>query len=88
MSRKDRDAAFDLGRLCVLIDQVTEHELFEQFEKFSKHYDVEEYLEKQTEEKRSDFFHDLRFWVSSLHDKLNHCLSICKGYDELNDPFE
>lgn len=88
MSRKDRDPAFDLGRLCVLIDQVTEHELFEQFERFSKHYDVEEYLEKQTEEKRSDFFHDLRFWVASLHDKLNDCLSIARGHDQLNEPFE
>lgn len=86
MTKKERDFAFDLGRLCVLIDQVTEHELFEQFEKFSKHYDVEEYLEELPEEKRSDWLHDLRFWVASLYQKLWDCVSIAQGTDSLNDP--
>ena len=74
----------DLGRLHEKLESISTHAIFEKFEMFSKHYCVEEYLKKLTDEKKSDFYDDLRHWVNDLEQKVTECLLIARAHDDLN----
>lgn len=79
-----RNRLEDLGRLLVLLENISQSKLFQEFERFSKHYEVNEWLKELTPEKQSDFFHDLRFWVRDLEEQISECVSIARAHDDLN----
>ena len=79
-----RERVEDLGRLLVLLESMCTHAIFEKFEMFSKHYCVEEYLNKLNDDQKSDFFESIRFWVNDLEGKIAECVLIARAHDDLN----
>ena len=70
-----RERVEDLGRLMVMIDHIIDMELFEE-------------LEKQPFEKTGIDVVVPRYNLQDVKDKLYECLSICKGFDYLNEEKE
>lgn len=73
----------DLGRLTVILDTLSDHDLFSDFEQFGKHHTFEQWLNKQDEEKRSDYLYTIMYQIRYIHDKLCECVCIGKGLDSL-----
>lgn len=80
-----RNRLEDLGRLCVLISQLVDHDLFGTTERFNKHATIEEHLEGLDEEKRAEWLWRHQYQIGDVRDQLYECLEIAKGYDILND---
>lgn len=80
-----RERLEDLGRLYEKLETACDHPLFEEFEKFSKHMEIDEWLKSCSEAQKDIFFYDLRRWVVSLKDQLDECLSIARGNNDLNN---
>lgn len=88
MSKRIQEAAYDLGRLTVLLSNICEHKIFETFERFSKHYTLEENLEKLNEEQKTDLFWDIQCHVKHIEELICDCVMIAKGHDALNDSYD
>ncbi len=80
-----RKRSEDLGRLSVMIDGIIEHDLFEKFDNYSKHFTLEEELQKrESDEARSDALWMIQAQVHHVKELLYACLEIAQGEDRLN----
>ncbi len=80
-----QDPSFDLGRLYMLLNKLCEDEIFELFDRFSKHYTIEEYMGTIDEEKKSDFLWEVQCKVKRLEELILECCLIAKGCDSMNE---
>ena len=72
----------DLGRLAVLIRNILDLEIFEEFPCRNK--DFTTWLEELSEEKRDEVLHPIPYRISELQEKLYEMLSIAECRDDLN----
>ncbi len=79
-----RERIEDLGRLCSMLDDLCKHDLFDSCELFSKHYTIEQHLEKLLPDDRADFLWDLQYRINQVLEKISDMLFIAKGLDDLN----
>ncbi len=77
-----RERIEDIGRLCVMIDKLLEHELFNIITCRDK--DFVDVFEEMQQEQRDDLLHSIAYGISSVRDELYEMLSIAKGTDPLN----
>ena len=77
-----RQRVEDLGRICVLIDNLLDHELFEERPRRNKDYS--EWFSEQSEEVRDEIIHNLVYRIDSVRDKLYEMQEIAEGNDLLN----
>lgn len=79
-----RNRLEDLGRLHERLRVLFQHKLFDDMSRFSKHYEIDEYLATCTEEEKQDFFENLRYSCKEIEDEIAACLCIAQADDELN----
>ncbi|MBS0654701.1 MAG: hypothetical protein JSR46_02895 [Verrucomicrobia bacterium] len=76
----------DLGRLAVMIDNLLEHKLFEDYDlRPGRPKDYGEWFASKTEDQKDDIIHAWVYGLESIRDKLYDMLSIAQGTDLLND---
>ena len=77
-----RERIEDIGRICVMIDNLLEHEVFELIRCRDKDFvDVFNEMKKQ---QRDELLHSMAYGISAVEDELYEMLSITKGNDPLN----
>lgn len=74
----------DLGRICVLLENILEDDLFEEMP-WNRPKDAIEVFMSMEEEKQCDLIHDIAYRLQDLEEQLIRCLSISKGFDDLNE---
>lgn len=79
---KNRDASFDLGRLCVLLAQIADLDLFDLPNCRTK--DFSDWFNALSEEDKSDFIHQLPYNIEMVNDKISECICIARAHDDLN----
>jgi len=76
----------DLGRLAVLIDNLLEHNLFEDYAlRPHRAKDYDEWFDSKTEDEKDDIIRAWVYGIESIRDKLYDMLSIAQGTDRLNE---
>lgn len=76
----------DLGRLAVMIDNLLEHKLFEDYAlRPGRPKDYYEWFKSKTEDEKDDVLRAWVYGIESIRDKLYDLLSIAQGTDPLND---
>ncbi len=76
----------DLGRLAVMIDNLLEHNLFEDHAlRPGRKKDYDEWFASKTEDQKDDIIHAWVYGLESIGEKLYDMLSIARGTDSLND---
>jgi hypothetical protein len=78
-----RERIEDLGRLCVMIDKLLEHDVFSLITCRDKDF-VDVFCEMK-EEQKDDLLHSIAYGISGVRDELYNMLAIAQGSDLLND---
>lgn len=78
----------DLGRLAVLIQNLLDHQLFDDFSLPSRRKDYWDWFSELSEEKKDDAVRHWVYGIDNLRDKLYEMLEIAEGKDSLNENSE
>ena len=78
-----RERVEDLGRVAVLIDNVIDHDLFEEYLVRPKEF--AEWFSNQTEDKKYDILHRYAYGRQDVLDLLYKIREIARGEDILNE---
>lgn len=78
-----RNRLEDLGRLLVLIEQLTDDELFDNLP-WRRPKDAIESFSALTPERQADFIHSLAYRITDFHEKLVMLWEIAAGQDNIN----
>ena len=81
-----RNRLEDLGRLAVMIDNLLEHALFEDYTlRPHRPKDYDEWFDAKTEDQKDEIIRAWAYGIESIRNKLYDMLSIAQGTDPLND---
>lgn len=76
----------DLGRLAVMIDNLLDHKLFDDYDlRPGRPKDYHEWFRSKTDEQKDDTLRAWVYGIESIRDKLYELLSIAEGTDLLNE---
>ncbi len=78
-----RDRREDLGRLMVMLDKLSEHEVFEYVDSGAKRFP--ERFRARTPEEQDDILHAIGYGLQHLKEELIECWSISAGTDRFNE---
>lgn len=71
----------DLGRVCEMLRQIVDHEVFD-WNEHHRNKDTAEWFAELNPDKQFDKIHDLAYSLSYLHDKLHEAYQIARWGDE------
>lgn len=74
----------DLGRIMVMVKQLTDHELFD--ERPCRNKEFTEWFEEQTPEFKEEWLHQMVYRIANVEEKLYEIWEVATGQDYLNDP--
>jgi len=80
-----RQRVEDLGRLAVLIQNLLDHQLFDEGSLPRRPKDYWEWFTSLSEDKQVDVLHSWAYGIDNLKEKLYEMLSIAEGTDVLNE---
>ena len=78
--RRKKQRIEDLGRLSILLDRISDNELFDLYEKRPK--DFSEWFENLPKEQKDDILHEMAYRIRQVHDDLCECVVIARGDEE------
>lgn len=74
-----RERIEDLGRISVLSDDLSNHEVFEIYT--GRRKDIHEYWASLDSEQKDDFLHNMAYGLNDVHEKLLKIWEISTGED-------
>lgn len=76
----------DLGRICVMVDDILEYDVWEIYHGRKK--DFIDLFREMDEEKQDNLLHTLIYGLDGVKEKLYKISEIAEGTDRLNEPAE
>lgn len=77
-----RERVEDLGRLLVLLDNLAEHQVFDNIPMGAKRF--QEWFFSRSEQEKGDIIHSIGYGLQSLKEGILGCWEIAVGDDDLN----
>ena len=77
-----RNRLEDLGRLAVMLDNLRNHELFD--DRPCRNKDFIGWLDEKSEENREEYLYKLPYNIDDVQEKIYECLNIAEARDSLN----
>jgi hypothetical protein len=84
LGEKMIDRSFALGRVLVLLEKLSESEIFDE-KYWSRPKDACDWFETQTKEKQDDVIHELAYGIQAMDFALSEIISIARGTDDISE---
>jgi hypothetical protein len=78
-----RERLEDLGRIRVLLEKLSEHEIFNLHHGRNK--DFYDWFSVKSEEDKEDFLNKVIYAISYIEEKLSECILIARGHDAITE---